>query len=74
MGRLLTTKACLHGLSTCVGSTWWQTLARKMQTVSLARGSLVLTKSLFLVLLGPACTGYVGSFSIFLEGDILKHN
>lgn len=47
MGRLLTTKAPLHGLSICVCSTLWQTLARKMQTVSSARGSLVLTKAYF---------------------------
>lgn len=46
MGRW-PTPACLHGLSTCVCNTWWQTLARKMQTVPVARGSLVLTRACF---------------------------
>lgn len=46
MGRW-PTPARLHGLSTCVCNTWWQTLAREMQTVPVARGSLVLTKAHF---------------------------
>lgn len=74
MGRSLTAEALLHGLSTCVGNIQWQTLARKVQTVSSARGSLVLTKAWFgycqdllmLVMLSVPASSQ--------KGDVLKHN
>lgn len=46
-GQISDNRSPPHGLRTSVCNTWWQTLARKMQTVSIARGSLVLTKAYF---------------------------